>query len=262
MNSYCNLTAHLGIAQIDLRIGGGAKDAYQNLRKAKNLFSNHNSAGTILHYSAVEGEIELREENFDLARVKFQECLDLGWGTEHEIVERVLERFADIRAWPTDNWQERWPVIYCGHAYKSKAKLAFHKALLFLGDVFVAKKDEETATNLYMVALEGFNHMDVHYSRAQCMMRLGDCAEQQGHTSGVIAHWKAARPLFEQSLQAKDVAQIDARLSAVEKTHQESFLELVNLDAPSHLVNAETSKIEEVEELVNHQNSKEKPLAI
>jgi hypothetical protein len=97
--------------------------------------------------------------------------------------------------------------------------LELHKALLFLGDMFIVNEDEHTATSLYIVALEGFTYMDVHRSRAQCMMRLGDLAKEHGHISDAIAHWKAAQPLFERSFQARDVAEIDARLLAVEKVH-------------------------------------------
>ncbi|KAJ7881702.1 hypothetical protein B0H14DRAFT_2565613 [Mycena olivaceomarginata] len=107
------------------------------------------------------------------------------------------------------------PVIYCGWAYKSKNKLELHKALLFLGDVFFATKDNETATNLYIVALEGFTHMDIHCSRAQCM--------------------------------AKDVAQVDVRLSTVNKAHQKSLLQLTTLSAPDWSLTRETSEIPEVE---------------
>jgi hypothetical protein len=137
--------------------------------------------------------------------------------------------------------------MYCGRAYKSKDKLELHKALLFLGDVFLATKDDETATNLYIVALEGFTDMDVHRSQAQCMVRLGDLANEQGHTSKAISFWTTARPLFEQSLQVKDVAQIDARLSTVDKAHQKSLLELTTLSAPDQSLNRETSEIQEVE---------------
>jgi hypothetical protein len=47
---------------------------------------------------------------------------------------------------------------------QSKENVALHKALLFLGDVFIANKDQETATNAYIVALEGFTYMDIHQS--------------------------------------------------------------------------------------------------
>jgi hypothetical protein len=132
-----------------------------------------------------------------------------------------------------------------GHAQKSKEKLALHKALLFLGDVFIATGDKESATNLCIVALEGFTNMDVHCSQAQCMLCLGDLAKAQGQTSKAIAFWNAARAQFEQSLQVKDVAQIDSRLSTIEATHQKTLFKLT-MDTPAHLLNKETSETEEV----------------
>jgi hypothetical protein len=137
--------------------------------------------------------------------------------------------------------------MYCGCAYKSKDKLQLHKALVFLGDMFLATKDDETATNLYIAALEGFTHMDVHHSRAQCMVRLGDLANEQGHTSKAIGFWTTACPLFEWSLQAKDVAQIDVRLLTINKAHQKSLLELTTLSAPDQPLNRKSSEIQEVE---------------
>jgi TRAP-type C4-dicarboxylate transport system permease large subunit len=109
-------------------------------------------------------------------------------------------------------------------------KLVFNTVLLFLRDVFI--EDEETATNLYSLALEGFISMEMHHSRAQCMKHLGNLANKQGHTSKVIGFWMTAHPMFEWSLQVKDVTQIDARLSTVDKTHQKSFLQLTTLSVP------------------------------
>jgi hypothetical protein len=51
-----------------------------------------------------------------------------------------------------------------------KEKLGILKALQFLGDVFLAQGEEYTALNLFTVALEGFTAMDVHRSRAECML--------------------------------------------------------------------------------------------
>ncbi|KAJ7309476.1 hypothetical protein DFH08DRAFT_899385 [Mycena albidolilacea] len=158
-----------------------------------------------------------------------------------------LGRLADIKAWQDSEWHTRWPVMYCGYAYKTKDKWALHKALLFLGDVFLATKDNETATNLYIVALEGFTHMDVHRSRAECMVHLGDLANEQGHASKAIGFWKKARPLFEQSLQAKDVAEIDVKLSTVDKICQKSLLQLTTLSALDWSLNRETPEIHKVE---------------
>lgn len=82
------------------------------------------------------------------------------------------------------------------------------------------------------MALAGFTQMDVHYSRAQCMIRLGDIANEQGQTSKATEFWKMAQSLFKQSLPAKKVAEIHARLLAVETVDQKALLELAALDAP------------------------------
>jgi hypothetical protein len=58
--------------------------------------------------------------------------------------------------------------------------------------------------------------MDVHQGRGQSLLRLGDLANRRGNFSNATELWTAARPLFERSSQAKDVAQIDARLADLE----------------------------------------------
>jgi hypothetical protein len=222
-------------------------NAYRKLNKAKDIFQLQIYRPGIIYSTIFEANVELREEKFDSAKVKFLKCLHLARGTYNHGELFCLERLADIGAWPASEWDIRWPVMYCGHAYKSKDKVALHKALLFLGDVFLATKYDETATNLYIVALEGFTHMDIHHSRAQCMVHLGDLASKQGHTSKAINFWTAARPLFERSLQVKDVAQIDARLSTVDKTHQKSFLQLPTLSVLDWSLTRGTSEVQEVE---------------
>jgi tetratricopeptide (TPR) repeat protein len=197
----------------------------------------------MVYCNLVQADMELRQKKFDLAKVKFQECLNSIWGADNQTISFGLERLADINVWPTSEWQSRWPVIYCAYAYNTKDKLALHKALLSLGDVFIANKDGETAANLYKTALEGFTHMDIHHSRANCMMRLGDLAAGQRCTSKAISLWETARQLFVRSSQAKDIARIDARLSTVEKDHQEALLELgiLNAPGPEQSLNTETS---------------------
>ncbi|KAJ6482788.1 hypothetical protein C8R45DRAFT_932382 [Mycena sanguinolenta] len=168
----------------------------------------------------VEACLNLRDHTFDLAKREFEKWVH---GSFNEIKSISLEQLANIKAWPASQRQSRWPVIYLGLAYKIKEKLALHKALLFLGDVFIVNKDEDTACTLYTVALEGFTYMDVHRSRTECMLRLGDLAHKHG------LHWKTAQPLFEMSAQAKGVAEIDSRLAGVEKPHNEKLMTLAKL---------------------------------
>jgi tetratricopeptide (TPR) repeat protein len=221
----------LNMAHIDAMCGDMG-EVFQKLNQAKDIFSIYTFPGGINWCRMILADIKLKEGKFDLANVKFQEYLHSIWGTDNQQESFCLERLADITAWPTPEMQTKWPVIYCGHVFKSKDKLALHKALLFLGDVFIADDDGETALNIYTVALEGFTYMDVHCSRAHCMIRLGDLANKQGHVSKAISFWMTARPLFEQSLQAKDVAQIDARLSNVDTAHQKALLQLNTPSSP------------------------------
>jgi hypothetical protein len=64
------------------------------------------------------------------------------------------------------------------------------------------------------------------------MLRLGDLANSHGNISVAIVHWKEARPLFERSSQAKDVAEIDSRLATIDKAHEESLVQLKKLQLP------------------------------
>jgi lipoprotein NlpI len=97
-----------------------------------------------------------------------------------------------MESWHVTTWDWRWPVIYLVDSGNSKQKLALHKALLFLGDLFLVMEDEDTATSLFKVALARFTDMDVHHGRAQGMLRLGNLANRQGHISEAKDFWTAA----------------------------------------------------------------------
>ncbi|KAJ7849420.1 hypothetical protein B0H14DRAFT_3138001, partial [Mycena olivaceomarginata] len=242
-DAYTHAISLLNIAHIDT-ICGDMQDIYNKLNQVKEIYSKHANPAEILYCNMIEADIDLREKKFDLAKIRFQECLHSTWGPDIETESFCLERLGDITAWPSSEWQFRWPVTYLGYAYKTKQNFALHKALLCLGDVFIVNKDGKTAENLYMLALEGFTQMDIHFSRAQCMIRLGDLANEQGYTSKAISLWQTARPLFERSLQATDVTQIDVRLLAAEKRDQEA---LTTLTAPDQSLNMGSSEIQQVE---------------
>ncbi|KAF8143641.1 hypothetical protein K438DRAFT_1783581 [Mycena galopus ATCC 62051] len=250
------LYAHalLDIARIDIAIGAPTKDVLHNLGTAHAIFSSsanfHSLA--ITDCEIVKATVELRKENFGAAKVRFQQCLNSVWGTNREIQCSCLEHLANIKAWPVTENQYTWPTIYLSSACNSKQKLDLHQALLYLGDVFLTENDEDTAASMYQVALEGFTSMDVHRSRAQCMLRLGELANNHGRASEAVALWKSARPLFERSSQAKDVAEIDAKIVAAQNAHQEALAQLENLSAPVELVNSETSETATVNSVDEH----------
>ncbi|KAJ7444704.1 hypothetical protein FB451DRAFT_1434234, partial [Mycena latifolia] len=155
--------------------------------------------------------------------------------------------------WPSAEikWSSSWQVVYLAHSKKSQSKVDLYKAFQFLGDGFMLQGDEDTAHSLFEVALEAFVEMDIHRSRADCMLRLGDLAKQSGDLVKAVRLWKDARPLFGRSLQAKEVAKIDTRLGAVDadllQQHEKSLQYLHTLDAPTTLLHADQLNIEMVE---------------
>ncbi|KAF8209132.1 hypothetical protein K438DRAFT_1811808 [Mycena galopus ATCC 62051] len=197
-NSVSYASSLLNVGLIDLMISE-AKDIDHKLQVAQEILSRESIIDTIA-CGPVQAMVELRDEKFDSAKAKFQECLRLNL---------CLEQLANIKAWPAN----------------------------------IANHDENSAANLYQVALAVFTQMDVHHSRAQCMLRLGDLASKLGCTSEAISFWEAARPLFEQTLQSRDVAQIDYRLATWEKDHHKALAKLETLDTSVQLGEEETLEI-------------------
>ncbi|KAJ6572399.1 hypothetical protein DFH09DRAFT_1152872 [Mycena vulgaris] len=123
------------------------------------------------------------------------------WGKDDEATSYCLERLSNVSCWnATDmDWSATWAVVYMCYAQRSQQKLPLHKVLQFLGDFFLSKVDVETAENLFLVALEGFIQMDVHRSKAECMMLLGDLAKHRGDLLNAKALHEAAELLFERT---------------------------------------------------------------
>ncbi|KAJ7866154.1 hypothetical protein B0H13DRAFT_1898218 [Mycena leptocephala] len=131
------------------------------------------------------------------------------------------------------NIQEAESLLKLG--IKSSIPQIISYCLECLGD-----NDEATAISLYTVALEGFTWMDVHRSRAECLLRLGDISRDHGDLLKALELWEAARPLFEQSSQGKQIEIIDERLASVGEgvleQHKKVLACLAELNAPSGAV--------------------------
>ncbi|KAJ7769767.1 hypothetical protein B0H14DRAFT_2632659 [Mycena olivaceomarginata] len=130
----------------------------------------------------------------------------LGLGKWSDIVLYALEILGD---------RSRWNITPGPQPEQS--------SLHFLGDAFASQNDENTAISLFNVALEGFTYLDVHRSRAECMLRFGDISERTGHLPGALEHWETARPLFQRSSQAKRVEDIDRRLANIDEDLKERY---------------------------------------
>ncbi|KAJ7818560.1 hypothetical protein B0H13DRAFT_1922190 [Mycena leptocephala] len=181
--------------------------------------------------------------------------IDVSIGAPKEDVQSLYEKARGIFntaghvqeitiCWGAPNWMSGWTTVFLVHSVQRREKLGIHKALQFLGDVFLAQDDEHTAINLFTVALEGFTYMDVHHSRAECMLRLGDISKGHGDLLKAVELWETARPLFERSLQAKQVENIDQRLAGIGEDvleqHSKNSVHLAELTTPSGIVDRST----------------------
>ncbi|KAF8189213.1 hypothetical protein K438DRAFT_1833140 [Mycena galopus ATCC 62051] len=186
---HLSVNALFNVGLIDVNINKAKEDIYHKLQVAQEIMRRDSTIGITICAT----------------------CLCLFWGKNAEYTHL---------AWPVNMRESKWSIIYLASASKSKAKLDLQKALLFLGDAFIANNDENSAASLYQVALAGFTQMDVHRSQAECMLRLGDLASKHGY-----------------------VAQIDSRLTTWEKYHHQALVKLETLHAPTQLGKEETLEI-------------------
>ncbi|KAJ6592271.1 hypothetical protein DFH09DRAFT_1273372 [Mycena vulgaris] len=233
-SSYAFAFALLNIAELDVLLGTPPAEVHKNIDTAKSIFNSVQHLVCAMICDAIMGALHLREKDLLSAKMLFHKCLSFFWGNRPELVNYCLERLGDRSLWDSPNWSASWTIVYLVHASKSKQKLDVYKALQFLGDVFLVKGDHDTAVSLLTFALEGFTQMDVHRSRAACMLRLGDISKQDGDTVKAMDFWKTARPLFQRSSQTKLIALIDKRLTDITpEDNEQSLSNLSHLHAPA-----------------------------
>jgi tetratricopeptide (TPR) repeat protein len=210
----------------------------------------------------VLADLYLREGNLLEAKTLFESCLKSSF-REPEITSYCLEQLGNASRWSA--YVSSCTTVFFVHSAKRKEKLGIYKALQFLGDVFLAQDDEHTAINLFTVALEGFTYMDVHRSRAECMLQLGDISKGHGDLLKAVEFWTTARPLFEQSSQAKQVKHINHRLADVSEDvleqHRKNLAHLAELNAPVDEIN-NISDIEDMEGLGLEDEASLDPVAL
>ncbi|KAJ7469096.1 hypothetical protein FB451DRAFT_1255711 [Mycena latifolia] len=224
------------MAQIDVDIGALINRVNRNIETANQIFSRMGSSIEIVLCDMITAALDLHGGDLLKAKNLFQTCLKSVWGKHPEGVSYCLEKLGNASLWhPRDHASSSWTVTFLVHSVRLKQKLQIHKALQFLGDVYLADDDQHTAISLFAVALEGFTMMDVHRSRAECMLRLGDIAEANEDLSKAGEFWTTARPLFERSSQVKQVAHLDERLARVRnisEDHPEPMVQLLAVNEP------------------------------
>ncbi|KAJ7177796.1 hypothetical protein C8R46DRAFT_987761 [Mycena filopes] len=223
--------ALLNLAEVEVSMGVAYSEIQQKL-DAVQAFADKTGHTRLRTLSkGIQAELILREG--DMAALSlFCKCLKLGWGNNSEIVAFCLESLGNTSRWEGFHHGSVWSMTFLAHSLKQKERLGIHKALQFIGDIFLKDGDEVTATSLLTLALDGFTQMDVHRSRAECLIRLGDLSKRNADPSRALELWKMARPLFERSSQTKRVADVDQRVGEMELGDQMKLVKLAQLTAP------------------------------
>jgi hypothetical protein len=127
----------------------------------------------IIFCDSTHAELYFREQGLPAGNRLFEQSLKLAPG-DSQILSFCLERLGNTSCWGPDESISGWTTKFLVYSLQSRKKLQVYKALLFFGPMFFMQKDEDTAISLFTVALEGFTYMDVHCSKGESMLRLGD----------------------------------------------------------------------------------------
>ncbi|KAJ7620689.1 hypothetical protein DFH06DRAFT_1305936 [Mycena polygramma] len=243
----------LNIAEIEVFIGVPRNVVQQNIDSAGKLFRTVGYECGAMACDAVLADLALRDGNLLAANSALLECLNWFWGKNAELTSYCLGCLGDASRWDPSTETSSWVTVLLVHSLKFKEPLLTYKALLSLGQIFHNQTDEDTAISLFNVALEGFTQMDVHRSRAECMLHLGDIYKGRGDLQKAVELWDTARPLFERSSQGKQVKKIDERLASVGEDlleqHRKSLVLLAELNAPSGTIKEVDNDLSDTEDI-------------
>jgi hypothetical protein len=232
-------------------MGAPKDDVQRNCDIARRMSSTIGDAEAVTKCDIILADLQLREGDSLAGKTILKRCLKATFKTS-QIQTYCLERLGDTSCWGGSEEMFSWITVFLVHSVSRKEKLGIYKAFQFLGDIFLSQNDEHTAISLFNVALEGFTQMDVHRSRAECMLRFGDISMGHGDLLKAVEFWEAARPLFECSSQAKQVQYINERLAGISNDVLEQHRNLAHmaeLNAPSGTVEDDQSEIEELDEV-------------
>ncbi|KAJ7738125.1 hypothetical protein B0H16DRAFT_1694899 [Mycena metata] len=242
-NLYNHGVLLANIAEIEVFMGAPNDVIQKKIDTSKAIFERQGHKREVIFPGCYQAALNLREG--DTSSLLFCQYVRVGWGNFSDVVSFCLERLGDISCWEGSAHAYSWTTVFLAHSLKGKQRLGIYKALQYLGDVFCRENDDEvTATSLFTLALDGFTYMDVHCSRAECMIRLGDIAKKNGDLLKALELWETAKPLFECSSQAKRVQDIDERVDIIseetKEQHQKNLARLAELNVPA-------GKVEEVD---------------
>ncbi|KAF8139585.1 hypothetical protein K438DRAFT_1946675 [Mycena galopus ATCC 62051] len=241
----------LNLAEIGVSMKAPKEEVQQHIGAATKIFLLMKQIQALTMCDTTLAGLYLMEGDIPAAKALFKTCLTAY--SNSQIKSYCLERLGNTGHWGASGQMSSWTTVYLVHSIKFKEKLHINKALQFLGDIFRAQADEVTAVSLFIIALEGFTYMDVHCSRAECMLRLGDIAKGHDDLYKAVEFWDTARPLFERSSQIKQIELIDEKLASVRKDvlvqYKMNLAHLAMLNAPTSIGEEGEDNISDIEDL-------------
>jgi tetratricopeptide (TPR) repeat protein len=250
MSPFDHGYALLNLAEIGVFMSAPKEEVQQDIERARKIFLPMKQIHELTISDMIMADLYLREGDMLAAEALFNQSLR---ACNHcTIKSYCLERLGNTGCWAASGQMSSWTTVYFAYSTKVKERLGINKALQFFGDIFLAQADEETAINLFTVALEGFTYMDVHYSRAECMLRLGHISKGHGDLLKAVEFWDAARLLFERSSQTKHIELVDERLASVgehvlEKCRM-NLVCLVEINAPTGIVGEAENELADIDD--------------
>ncbi|KAJ7927572.1 hypothetical protein B0H13DRAFT_1861317 [Mycena leptocephala] len=256
--------ALLNVTEIDVLIGAPKNDVQRNCDRARKMLDTVGNVEEVTMCDIILADLQLKEGNSLGAKTILARSLKVT--LEYSQMQTYcLEQLGNISCWAHLDGMLSWTTIFM-HFLKRKEKFRIYKALLSLGDIFLYQNDKHTATNLFTVALEGFTQMDVHRSRAECMLQLGDISIGHSDLLKVVEFWERARPLLECSSQVKQVQDIDERAANISKNvleqHRNNLSHLAELNAPAGTVEELEDDLSDIEDLDKMDMGEEKELTV
>ncbi|KAJ7877661.1 P-loop containing nucleoside triphosphate hydrolase protein [Mycena leptocephala] len=244
--------ALVNVTEIDVLIGAPKNDVQRNCDRARKFLDIVGYVEGVTLCDVILADLYLREGNSLIAQTICERCLKLSLESS-QVTTYCLERLGDTSYWGDLDGISSWTAVFLVHSLKRKEKFGIYKALQFLGDIFLSQSNEYTAISLFTVALVGFTQMDVHRSRAECMLRLGDISMGHGDLLKAVEFWERAKSLFERSSQAKQVQCIDERVANITEDvleqHRNKLACLAELSAPSGTVEELEDDLSDIEDL-------------
>ncbi|KAJ7884698.1 hypothetical protein B0H13DRAFT_2666978 [Mycena leptocephala] len=213
---YFHANAVRTLAQIDIVTGVEDSVILQTLIAARELARELRWPHALVMCDISQYELDIRSGDGAKAYTSLK-CLVTKAELDAEVMFLTLESLGELSHGMCGVEETLgWATTYFAFARKTQDLGHTYQALRYLGDTFLAQRDEETALSVFQAVLDGSTKMDVHRRRADCMSRIGEIFLCRGDVVRAKEMWEAARPLFVRSSRAKDVTAVDSKLAQLE----------------------------------------------